>query len=134
MSIASIEKQIDRYGDLWAETQTAYDAGRISIATKNRLQKGYHEKAEELRKSLGYSGGDDGSKVIVTDVKKYTGYDNSGGDNVYSDGYEDIIKEKVERLEETGTMGIVETGGKPLNSSVVLLGIGAVVLLLILGK
>lgn len=125
---AESEAYIDKMGELWSLTDQRYKDGIIDRARWQKYTEYYHRQAEKERAKLGYSGGTDGSEYTIISAPS------SGNANaVYDDGYSDVMDEKKEMLETDGTMGIARPSGKPLPSAVILIGVGAV-LLLILGK
>lgn len=66
---------IDYYQERWWEEQAKIESGNLTAAEAERakeIQSKLHDRAEAIRSNYGFSGGDDGSQIIVTDEAKYT--------------------------------------------------------------
>lgn len=143
LSVARIQELIEKQGKIWSDAEAYYRSGLITEAQKLKLQSNAHKEAERLRKSLGYSGGADGSQVILVDEKIFTSsqnkiYESEVRDKPFKnsdypayyggDSQEDIEKEKQAIIAETAGVSGVSSGMSPV--VIPLLIVGAIVLLL----
>lgn len=63
----SFEKKMS---DAWLEVDRRQKAGLMDDETANRMKERYHASAERERAKAGYSGGVDGSQIIIKDRNK----------------------------------------------------------------
>lgn len=114
----SVQADIDRMSRLWNESEANFKAGRISEEQKNQQQEYYHDKAEDLRATLGFSGGDDGSKTIVTNESVFSKV--LGIVGIKTPGYainetQSTIDKIIESVVVPALAPVEETPGKNLN-------------------